>query len=464
MSSFSFPCSSGEYEKLCKIGAGSFSQVWSARLKQNNTTVALKIMDLENISSSFEDILQEVQTMRLAEDPNILHCFCSFVHSDQLWLVTELMDKGSCVRVMKLSRSTGLGEGMSEECAKYIIHEVLKGLIYLHNQGQIHRDVKAGNILLNSTGEVKLADFGVSGWTLARGERVNTVKTFVGTPCYMAPEVMEQASGYDYKADIWSLGITALELAKGYAPYALLPPMRVLIKTIEEDPPSLLSYPHPQQLRPDGPDFSEHFQDFCRKCLQKSPKSRPKAEELSRHVLFKQSNKEALLTQLLSRIPSVGAEVRVAEDIVDLQQILDHGAKISDNGSTTSPAAHAKPAQIDDISTLGVNNVSQVSHMAVVGPSESKNIEATNKSVTFSVTDSEPQLHREAGSSAAKAAYVPGTSWVFEADDNTVKDSDNSNKTASATQAEERQQAKASHTTEEGQLVSDFLEEFDVSM
>jgi serine/threonine-protein kinase OSR1/STK39 len=269
----SWPCSAVDYEQVSKIGSGSFSQVWSARCPgQENAMVAIKVMDLENISSSFEDILQEVQTMRLAEDPNILHLYCSFVHSDQLWLVTEFMDKGSCVRLMQIGKSLDLGEGMSEDCVSYILGEVVKGLSYLHNQGQIHRDIKSGNILLNSLGRVKLADFGVSGWTVAKGTRVQAVKTFVGTPCFMAPEVMEQAGGYSFSADIWSLGITALELAKGYAPYAPLPPMRVLIKTIEEEPPTLRAYPHDKQLFEGGPLYSAQFEDFYRRCLQKVPK------------------------------------------------------------------------------------------------------------------------------------------------------------------------------------------------
>lgn len=109
-------------------------------------------MDLENISTSFEDILQEVQTMRLCDDDNVLRCYCSFVHLDQLWLVTQLMDKGSCLRVMNLSAAMGYGDGMNEEWLAYILKEALQGLKYLHDSGQIHRDIKSGNILLDSNG------------------------------------------------------------------------------------------------------------------------------------------------------------------------------------------------------------------------------------------------------------------------------------------------------------------------
>jgi serine/threonine-protein kinase OSR1/STK39 len=175
-----WPTQASDYNLQIRIGNGAFSSVWKADCFLNDAQVAIKIMDLERISTSFEDILQEVQTMRLCEDENVLRCYCSFVFTDQLWLVTQLMDKGSCFRVMTVAKGMGFGEGMNEEWLAYILKEALQGIKYLHDNGQIHRDIKSGNILLDSRGGVRIADFGVSGWTMIRGERQESVKTFVG--------------------------------------------------------------------------------------------------------------------------------------------------------------------------------------------------------------------------------------------------------------------------------------------
>lgn len=284
----SWPCESDAYALERLIGRGAFAKVYLATCSLSHDAVkrvALKIMDLEQVTAEIAEISKEVQMMRMCSHVNILRCHASFVNKSSLYLVMPLMEKGSCLHVMHEAKKRGLGEGMAEEWLGYILLEVLHGLEYLHENGHIHRDIKAGNVLLDLSGKVALADFGVSSWLIQAGLRRRSAKTFVGTPCWMAPEVMEQVDGYDYKADIWSFGITALELAKGFAPYALHPPMKVLLLTIQEEPPSLRSYSTEKSCT--GDSFSRSFKEMVRMCLQKEARKRPTVHTLLNCKFFK---------------------------------------------------------------------------------------------------------------------------------------------------------------------------------
>lgn len=279
---------------------GAFAKVWRAKCPSLDKTCAVKIIKVDKMASPLEEVQGEVVTMKMCNHRNVLACYACFVVKGDLWVVMPLMDKGSCFRILQELLVRGVlrqGQGLAEEWVACIMKEVLLGLDYFHRQHQIHRDIKAGNILINSDGAVRLADFGVSGFTTSGDKRT----TFVGTPCWMAPEVMEQTSPYDWRADIWSFGITMLELAKGFAPYAKRPPMKVLLLTLQEDPPSLKTYADNQERR-----FSRQFKEVYVLCLQKDPKRRPSAKKLLSMKFFQKAPPISdMVTRLIPHLPDV---------------------------------------------------------------------------------------------------------------------------------------------------------------
>ncbi|XP_059072749.1 serine/threonine-protein kinase BLUS1 isoform X1 [Cryptomeria japonica] len=298
-----YPLSASDYKIYEEVGQGVSAIVHRALCIPFNEIVAIKVLDLEKCNSNLDEIRREAQTMSLINHANVLRAHCSFVADKKLWVVMPYMSGGSCLHIMK----SVYPDGFEEAVIATILKEVLKALEYLHSHGHIHRDVKAGNILVDNSGAVKLGDFGVSACMFDTGDRQRSRNTFVGTPCWMAPEIMEQIHGYDFKADIWSFGITALELAHGHAPFSKYPPMKVLLMTLQNAPPGL-DYERDRR-------FSKAFKEMIASCLVKDPTKRPSAEKLSKLSFFKHArSNEYLARTILDGLPPLGDRIRVLKE------------------------------------------------------------------------------------------------------------------------------------------------------
>ncbi|GMI68397.1 MITOGEN-ACTIVATED PROTEIN KINASE KINASE KINASE KINASE4, TARGET OF TEMPERATURE3 [Hibiscus trionum] len=295
-----YPVNAKDYKIYEEVGDGVSATVYRALCIPLDEIVAIKVLDLEKCNNDLDGIRREVLTLSLIDHPNVLRAHCSFTAGHNLWVVMPYMAGGSCLHIMK----SDYPEGFEEPFISAVLREVLKALVYLHAHGHIHRDVKAGNILIDSDGAVKLADFGVSACMYDSGDRQRSRNTFIGTPCWMAPEVMQQLHGYDFKADIWSFGITALELAHGHAPFSKYPPMKVLLMTLQNAPPGL-DYERDKR-------FSKSFKEMVATCLEKDPKKRPTSEKLLKHRFFKNARSYGYLARtILDGLAPLGERFRL---------------------------------------------------------------------------------------------------------------------------------------------------------
>ena len=259
------------------LGKGSYGMVYRG-LTPRHGSVAVKVLPwaLNEVSS---ELKKELKLLQRCNSAYIVRAFGAFAKPKELWIVMEYCDLGSLLDVMR-----SMDEPLPEAAIAAACSDSLRGLSYMHTQkrGIIHRDIKSANILLNSEGRVKLADFGVAAQLNSTASKRNTV---IGTPHWMSPEVISNGK-YDARADVWSLGITAIELAQGRPPHhAMRPVLKVLFAIVSGEPPQL-----------DAPDdFSELFCDFLSAALTKDTEQRPTSGELLQHPFLAAAQRSALL-------------------------------------------------------------------------------------------------------------------------------------------------------------------------
>ncbi|VDP10425.1 unnamed protein product [Soboliphyme baturini] len=252
------------FDIVAKLGEGAYGSVFKALHKATGRYLAIKQVPVD---TDLQEIIKEISMMQQCDSPHVVKYYGSYFKNSDLWIVMEYCGAGSVSDIMRMRKKT-----LTEAEIAVILRDTIQGLDYLHSRRKIHRDVKAGNILLNTAGQAKLADFGVAGQLSDTMTKRNTV---IGTPFWMAPEVIQEI-GYDCKADIWSLGITALEMAEGKPPYADIHPMRAIFMIPTRPPPTF--------RKPD--EWSTVFVDFVQTLLVKNPDARPSAHDLLSHLFI----------------------------------------------------------------------------------------------------------------------------------------------------------------------------------
>ncbi|XP_067934486.1 serine/threonine-protein kinase 10-like isoform X2 [Watersipora subatra] len=326
-----------------ELGDGAFGKVYKAEHKENKQLAALKKVEIKE-EDELDEFMVEVDILTECTHNNIVGIKEAYFFDDHLWLYIEFCEGGAIDSIM-----VDLEKSLTEQQIQYVAHELCTALDYLHNHKVVHRDLKAGNILLTIDGQVRLADFGVSA---KNTKTVQRRSSFIGTPYWMAPEVImcetSQDLTYDFKADIWSLGATLIELAEMEPPNHEMHPMRVLMKIQKADPPKLL----------DQHVWSKKFHNFLEKCLQKEPDKRLTAAQLLEHEFVKDCTDKRPIRELIAEFK---AEVIEEEEKLNAEEELkavkhysssEAGESMDEDAASSSEVNESIDAALKELDSL----------------------------------------------------------------------------------------------------------------
>ncbi|XP_042528265.1 serine/threonine-protein kinase 10 [Dipodomys spectabilis] len=317
------------WEIVGELGDGAFGKVYKAKNKETGDLAAAKVIETKS-EEELEDYIVEIEILATCDHPYIVKLLGAYYYDGKLWILIEFCPGGAVDAIM-----LELDRGLTEPQIQVVCRQMLEALHFLHSKKIIHRDLKAGNVLMTLEGDIRLADFGVSAKNLKTLQKRDS---FIGTPYWMAPEVVlcetMKDTPYDYKADIWSLGITLIEMAQIEPPHHELNPMRVLLKIAKSDPPTLLT---PSK-------WSAEFRDFLKTALDKNPETRPSAAQLLEHPFVSAVTSNKALRELVAE-----AKAEVMEEIedngeeesaVDATSTLGSHTQDSSEPGQLSPHAH----------------------------------------------------------------------------------------------------------------------------
>ncbi|KAH7416351.1 hypothetical protein KP509_14G087200 [Ceratopteris richardii] len=318
------------WSKGALLGSGTFGNVYTGFHNQTGQTCAIKevliIPDSEISMECAKQLKQEISVLSQMKHPNIVQYYGCEMLTDRLYIYLEFMSNGSIQSIIQQHGS------LTESCIRAYTRQILLGLCYLHSKNTVHRDIKGANILVDKGGEVKLADFGMAKHVSDH----SFLRSFKGSPYWMAPEVVQGNSGYGFAVDIWSLGCTVLEMATGKPPWSQFDGIVAVFKigSSKETPPI------PEYL-------SEDANMFLQDCFQRDPQKRPTAAQLLNHPFVKLQRTELDVSEVLN---SAAQKLQTFQNV----STMTTGSR-SGNSSNLSPRQGSQRHSIEDTNMSPLN-------------------------------------------------------------------------------------------------------------